>query len=138
MQQAQWLFCCCFLFMMASSLGPECYSHVVLRIQSISRLWVDVKQAGKFCFAQVSCCERHQHIESFFCQYRIRFHLRSPKVLQVTIGKFHLDSTVVSHIDEIFGYVTVIINIFQIHLKQRYKITHHSSSSWLNRIIIAC
>ena len=39
-------------------------------------------------------------------------------VLQAIIGKFHLDSTIVFHIDKIFRNVAMIINIFQIHPKR--------------------
>jgi len=33
---------------------------------------------------------------------------------------------------------TTMMYQLPLHLKQRNKITHHSSASWLNRLIIAC
>lgn len=95
----------------ALNLGAEGYSHVMLMTKSISALSFDVKQTGKFSFAQVWSRERHQHSESLSNQYRIHFHLRSSAVLQATIGEHRLDSTIVSQVDEIFLGVTVITSL---------------------------
>lgn len=71
-------------------------------------------EAGRRKQFQIRCCERHKHSDNLFCQQGIHFQLRSPKVVQATIGELHLDSKVVSKIDEFFADITVIINIFQI------------------------